>query len=146
MCLRNGALVRSDPKNDFRVCPIRRCGWGDRRLSDLIHHGSEGSGRPTVRPSRGTRAGCRVPGSSVHPAIKHVLESVLESESKYLGHRHVATEASSNVRNGLRSKNILAEIGRVKEQFDTVEPVIVSRCDGASMQTTLMTFSWSNLV
>lgn len=62
---------------------------------------------------------------------KSVLETALEAElTEYLGHEHGGTPISENIRNGTRTKTVLAEIGPVeievpRDRDGSFEPVIV---------------------
>ncbi|MCT2980253.1 IS256 family transposase [Propionibacterium freudenreichii] len=73
------------------------------------------------------------PGGLLSQLTKHVLETALEAEmTEHLGHEHGGTPAGSNMRNGLRTKTVLTEIGPVeievpRDRDGTFEPVIVPK-------------------
>jgi transposase-like protein len=73
------------------------------------------------------------PGGLLSGLTKTVLETVLEAEmTEHLGHEHGETPLGSNMRNGLRTKTVLTEIGPVeievpRDRDGSFEPVIVPK-------------------
>ena len=73
------------------------------------------------------------PGRAAVRATKTVLEAALEAElTEHLGHEHGQPPMGSNMRNGLRSKTVLTEIGPVeievpRDRDGSFEPVIVPK-------------------
>ncbi len=73
------------------------------------------------------------PGGLLSQLTKNVLETALEAEmTEHLGHEHGGTPAGTNMRNGLRTKTVLTEIGPVeievpRDRDGTFEPVIVPK-------------------
>jgi transposase-like protein len=73
------------------------------------------------------------PGGLLSGLTKTVLETVLEAEmTEHLGHEHGETPLGSNMRNGLRTKTVLTEIGPVqievpRDRDGWFEPVIVPK-------------------
>lgn len=74
-----------------------------------------------------------VPGGLLSGLTKTVLETALEAElTEHLGHEHGETPMGSNMRNGLRTKTALTEIGPVeievpRDRDGSFEPVIVPK-------------------
>jgi transposase-like protein len=72
-------------------------------------------------------------GGLLSGLTKTVLETALEAElTEHLGHEHGETPMGSNMRNGLRSKTVLTEIGPVqievpRDRDGSFEPVIVPK-------------------
>ncbi|MDQ1717168.1 MAG: putative transposase [Pseudonocardiales bacterium] len=72
-------------------------------------------------------------GGLLSGLTKTVLETVLEAEmTEHLGHEHGETPLGSNMRNGLRTKTVLTEIGPVqievpRDRDGSFEPVIVPK-------------------
>jgi transposase-like protein len=73
------------------------------------------------------------PGGLLSQLTASVLETALEAEmTEHLGHEHGGTPAGSNMRNGLRTKTVLTEIGPVqievpRDRDGSFEPVIVPK-------------------
>jgi putative transposase len=73
------------------------------------------------------------PGGLLSGLTKTVLEAALEAElTEHLGHEHGETPLGSNMRNGLRAKTVLTEIGPVqievpRDRDGSFEPVIVPK-------------------
>jgi transposase-like protein len=73
------------------------------------------------------------PGGLLGQLTASVLETALEAEmTEHLGHEHGGTPAGTNMRNGLRTKTVLTEIGPVeievpRDRDGTFEPVIVPK-------------------
>jgi transposase-like protein len=73
------------------------------------------------------------PGGLLSQLTKNVLETALEAEmTEHLGHEHGGAPAGTNMRNGLRAKTVLTEIGPVeievpRDRDGTFEPVIVPK-------------------
>jgi putative transposase len=73
------------------------------------------------------------PGGLLSGLTKTVLETVLEAElTEHLGHEHGEPPLGSNMRNGIRAKTVLTEIGPVqievpRDRDGSFEPVIVPK-------------------
>ncbi|MDP9094672.1 MAG: IS256 family transposase [Actinomycetota bacterium] len=86
-----------------------------------------------LEQSREQGVGLIGPGGLLSGLTKTVLEAALEAEmTEHLGHEHGETPLGSNMRNGLRSKTVLTEIGPVeigvpRDRDGSFEPVIVPK-------------------
>ena len=83
--------------------------------------------------SREQGVGLIGPGGLLSGLTKTVLEAALEAEmTEHLGHEHGETPMGSNMRNGLRTKTVLTEIGPVeievpRDRDGSFEPMIVPK-------------------
>ena len=86
-----------------------------------------------LEQSREQGVGLIGPGGLLSGLTKTVLEAALEAElTEHLGHEHGETPLGSNMRNGLRTKTVLTEIGPVeievpRDRDGSFEPVIVPK-------------------
>jgi putative transposase len=86
-----------------------------------------------LEQSRVQGVGLIGPGGLLSGLPKTVLETALEAElSEHLGHEHGETPMGSNMRNGMRAKTVLTEIGPVqievpRDRDGSFEPVIVPK-------------------
>ena len=73
------------------------------------------------------------PGGLLSGLTKTVLETALDAElTEHLGHEHGERPLGSNVRNGMRAKTVLTEVGPVqievpRDRDGSFEPVIVPK-------------------
>lgn len=86
-----------------------------------------------LEQSREQGVGLIGPGGLLSGLTKTVLETALEAElTEHLGHEHGETPMGSNLRNGMRAKTVLTEIGPVeievpRDRDGSFEPVIVPK-------------------
>src|SRR5215471_1730197 len=86
-----------------------------------------------LEQSREQGVGLIGPGGLLSGLTKTVLETALEAElTEHLGHEHGETPLGSNMRNGMRTKTVLTEIGPVeievpRDRDGSFEPVIVPK-------------------
>jgi putative transposase len=86
-----------------------------------------------LEQSREQGVGLIGPGGLLSGLTKTVLETALEAElTEHLGHEHGETPMGSNMRNGMRAKTVLTEIGPVqievpRDRDGSFEPVIVPK-------------------
>lgn len=86
-----------------------------------------------LKQSREQGVGLIGPGGLLSGLTKTVLEAALEADlTEHLGHEHGQTPMGSNMRNGLRAKTVLTEIGPVeievpRDREGSFEPVIVPK-------------------
>jgi transposase-like protein len=86
-----------------------------------------------LEQSREQGVGLIGPGGLLSGLTKTVLETALEAElTEHLGHEHGDPPLGSNMRNGMRAKTVLTEIGPVqievpRDRDGSFEPVIVPK-------------------
>jgi transposase-like protein len=86
-----------------------------------------------LEQSREQGVGLIGPGGLLSGLTKTVLETALEAEmTEHLGHEHGEIPLGSNMRNGMRTKTVLTEIGPVeievpRDRDGSFEPVIVPK-------------------
>ena len=86
-----------------------------------------------LEQSKAQGVGLIGPGGLLSGLTKTVLETALEAElTEHLGHEHGQTPMGANMRNGVRPKTVLTEIGPVqievpRDRDGSFEPVIVPK-------------------